>query len=177
MASLRVLYRAIVMVGTLSVAGLALVAYGPELQKFQPLVDRLKTAATEMLESESSRLPHALDAEDSLASFSSESAELQAMPVGSPRFDNQVEPANWEVAEASVSQIVRQLEQMGVEKVSLTPWGTEGNFYRFECSATWGTGGAFARQFEAIASDPATAARQVLSQVESVGRSIERRTP
>jgi hypothetical protein len=49
MESLRTLYRASVMIGTLVVGALAYRAYGPELEKLKPLFTRAVEIASEMV--------------------------------------------------------------------------------------------------------------------------------
>ncbi|MGI9455298.1 MAG: hypothetical protein ACR2NU_01985 [Aeoliella sp.] len=165
MASLKVIYRAVIMVGTFAVAGLAYVAYGPELQELQPVVDRLKEAAVDLLDNQNDQSIETPVAGGSLTPFPEAANSLA--PLGAPPLvDARIEPANLEVAETPVAVIARRLEQLGVTEYSLTPWGPGGGFYRFECSAPWGSSGNFSQQFDAVASDPETAARQVLEQVE-----------
>jgi len=68
--------------------------------------------------------------------------------------------------ETSVASIVQRLSAYGVTDYSLSPWGGGSGFYRFQCSAPWGLNGRYAKQFESVAAEPATAAREVLAQVE-----------
>lgn len=182
MQSLTVAYRAFVMIGTLVVGALAYRAYGPQLEKLEPLVSRAQEIAVEAwwpdeLATESEGDIDPLAAPEAFAA--------SATPLTRAIVDSEVHPAStWPPSDAApasppqlvpasegtteVSEIVRALNELGVTEYSLNPWGDGGNYYRFRCSAPWGDGGRYARQFEAVASKPVDAARQVLQQIEQV---------
>lgn len=176
MQSLQVVYRATVMIGTLIVGALAYRAYGPQLEKLEPVVTRLREMAAEAWSPDTTSEP--------LAELQTPPAEFraEAEPLYVPMRDAQVQPASTFPSEPSplaevpsadpvdedppVSSVVRELNHLGVTEYSLNPWGDGGQFYRFRCQAPWGDGGRYSRQFEAIAADPSEAARQVLAQVQ-----------
>ncbi len=185
MHSLKVVYRATVMISTLVVGALAYRAYGPQLEKLQPIVERVRQLVAEacMPDPAADQLP----SEDPLAAPPAE-FEMPAEPLVAaeppPLIDANVQrTASWDDEEptpppattnppspprdeSSVAVLVQQLNGLGVTEYSLTKWGNSGQAYRFHCSVPWGPGGHYARHFDAIADDPADAARQVLEQVQ-----------
>lgn len=180
MESVKIAFRSIIMLGTLVVGALAYKAYGPQIDS---MGTRLHNLATDLLERGHSLpvepfVPATALALPPLDPPAEQLAEVAAPP---PLFDEHVQPASGEIARvatpssgipaaepaarSTVSEVVEELQQRGVREYSLVPWGSAGEFYRFQCSAAWGTGGRYVQQFEAIADDPAAAAAQVLQQV------------
>lgn len=76
---------------------------------------------------------------------------------------------------STVATIVQRLSTRGVTDYSLSPWGSGGGFYRFQCSVPWGLDGRYAKQFESVSAEPADAAREVLAQVERWQASLSNR--
>ncbi|WP_442483507.1 hypothetical protein [Aeoliella sp. SH292] len=174
MESLRTLYRASVMIGTLVVGALAYRAYGPELEKLKPLFTRAVEIASELISPDS-------ETDTPLAEGEAGSAPAPftalATPLQPPALlDQNVQPAGGalepvvpplapESTESPVAAVVRALNERGVNDYSMTRWGADGTHYRFQCSVPWGEGGVYSQHFEAVAETPADAARQVLDQV------------
>lgn len=178
MQALQAAYRATVMIGTLVVGALAYRAYGPQLETLTPLVGRLQELAAEVCWP-ASTTPQAPDVSSGLTHpdrFVASASPLAA--IEPPQLlDANVQPAaSWDPppppatrttpsAESPVAVVIRELNERGVSEYSLNKWGSSGEFYRFYCSAPWGDGGRYIRQFEAVAADPAEAAERVLQQV------------
>lgn len=175
METFRVVYRAIVMACTLVVGAMAYRAYGPELEKLGPVLTRAKQELCDAMSPTPSSLPPVADAEPAPPEqFLPPAGPMVHAPAAPPLVDPQVQPAGGQeeilpatAAEDSspVARVVRELASRGVEQYALTPWGEEGRFYRFHCSAPWGGSAGFTRHFEAITADPVLAAEQVLEQV------------
>ncbi|QDU59172.1 hypothetical protein [Aeoliella mucimassa] len=178
MKSLQLFYRVTIMLGTLVVGALAYRAYGPQLEKLEPLFNRAKQVLAEAWN------------EDSPGAETLETAETEPMGIDQSDFDrgDKLQPfpmdqpggvvkhVDWEdqlpspietpePAPSPVASVVRQLESMGVSDCSLNTWGDSGDFFRFRCSLPWISGLGTSVHFEAISEDPADAAQQVLNQV------------
>jgi hypothetical protein len=174
MESLRTLYRASVMIGTLVVGALAYRAYGPELEKLKPLYTRAMEIASEIISPDAETDTPLAEGEGGTPPepFTANATPLQA-PV---LLDQNVQPAGGALepiappltpdsTESPVAAVVRALNERGVTDYAMTRWGADGTHYRFHCSVPWGEGGLYSQHFEAVAETPADAARQVLDQV------------
>lgn len=186
MESLKLVYRATVMLSTLAVGALAYRAYGPQLEKLAPLFERGRQIASELLAPADNAEPAAATPP---AEFTAEAAPLSAPLVPTPLQDANITPVGaWDDAQPAapplappadqasspVTVAVRRLSDLGVSQYALSRWGDEGKFYRFHCSAPCGGAGQYSRHFEAVAPSPTAAAQDVLKQVEAWQRTCER---
>jgi hypothetical protein len=78
-----------------------------------------------------------------------------------------LEPVINPVPDAELEAIRARLSQLGVVEQQLKPWGSQGEFVRFTCSATWTNLSHYTRHFEAIASTPLDAVKQVAAEIEA----------
>ncbi len=166
------------MVGTLVLGALAYRAYGPQLEKLAPFVDRAKQLATETFSSEDEVQPPAADtAMAPLTPAPPEAFQADAQPLHAPPLvDSQVHPVGGqqlqpvapgpiEADRSPVALVFDELKNRGISRCSLDPWGDNGEFFRFHCEAPVAGGSGFTRHFEAVSANPAEAAQEVLRQV------------
>lgn len=175
METFRVAYRALVMACTLVVGAMAYRAYGPELEKLAPVLQRAQQVLAEALSPAKEEPTPLAEVQPKPPAQLQLPAEPLASATAPPLVDPNVRPAGqWEDSPPNavvhdetspVARVVRELTDRGVEVYGLTPWGEDGRFYRFHCSAPWGGQAGFTRHFEAITPDPVAAAEQVLDQV------------
>jgi hypothetical protein len=60
-----------------------------------------------------------------------------------------------------------RLKELGATDLTLSPWGSGGQLYRFHCRAALGDSPQFARHFEAVASEPRAAVAWTVAKVEA----------
>lgn len=90
------------------------------------------------------------------SSISPPQAIVEPAPVGPvPRQDDRLQAA------------AARLAQLGARDQELQPWGNDGRWYRFSCSATWVDAPNYSRHFEAVSADPAQAVEQVEAEIEA----------
>ncbi|MBL9081655.1 MAG: hypothetical protein JNK76_07615 [Planctomycetales bacterium] len=65
------------------------------------------------------------------------------------------------------TQIQQRLRALGATHYALETWGTDGQFYRFQCQMAAGHNAAYTRKFEATDSDALRTMQAVLSDVEA----------
>lgn len=65
------------------------------------------------------------------------------------------------------TQIQQRLRSLGATHYALETWGTDGQFYRFQCQMAAGHNAAYTRKFEATDSDALRTMQAVLSDVEA----------
>ena len=101
-----------------------------------------------------------------------------AAPVGLPKVDPQVQPADY-VAEGTersgppaeapdrMGWIRHRLETLGAEHYRLETAGAAGEMYRFQCKMISPTNPNYVRYFEATSGEPLRAMQHVLDQVDA----------
>lgn len=184
MESIKVFYRASIMIGTLVVGALAYRAYGPQLEKLEPVLNRAKQViADSMSPSEShganeTPLPAAPMAPLTPSQPGAFIVDEATRPIHAPPLvDSAVTTAGGESDvpqgpqsagsnRSPVALVVDELKSRGIKRYSFTPWGNNGEYYRFHCAAPLAGDSGFTRHFEAVSTNPAEAAREVLRQVD-----------
>lgn len=183
MELLKLIYRATVMLSTLVIGAMAYRAYGPQIEKLAPLLERGQQIASELLAPAEAAKPS--DSPPPME-FTADARALGAPLEPATLHDSNVaQVAAWDASEAAalvpsalpqanenqssspVTVAVRRLSELGVSQYALSRWGDEGKFFRFHCSAPCGGAGQYSRHFEAVAQSPTAAAQDVLGQVEA----------
>ena len=173
MKSLQLIYRSTVMIGTLVVGALAYRAYGPQLEKLTPIFDRARQLIAETWQGDAA--PPVAESDEATAppapflpggDMEPISPNYQDSGVRKVGFDQDGSTPRLPPQPSPVAVVVRELSDRGVSDYALTKWGDSGRFYRFRCSLPWAGGVGSSMQFEAISDDPASAAQQVLTQVD-----------
>lgn len=183
MESFKVVYRAAVMIGTLIVGALAYRVYGPQLEKLAPVLSRAKQVIADSISpseakgEEDSPLPAAPMDPLTPSQPAGFIADEEPQPIHAPPLvDPAVKTVGGESAvplgpqspgsnRSPVAMVVDELKSRGIQRYSFTPWGNNGEYYRFHCAAPLAGGSGFTRHFEAVSADPAEAAQEVLRQI------------
>ncbi len=62
---------------------------------------------------------------------------------------------------------MKRLEQLGAADTHLSPWGSEGQLFRFSCRAPLANAPTMTQHFESVAAEPSLAVEQVVAKVEA----------
>jgi hypothetical protein len=181
MPSIQTIYRAVVMVAVGVVGVKAWQLYGPTSEQ-------VKSTLTQVVETVQSTInsrqppPVNTPADPRLASppiaatatidpppapsAPTEPPRLlpQSTPLGTANIEPEVAPIT---APDPVPQLLSRLESLGATNTNLSPWGSNGNLYRFTCRAPLANAPTMTQHFESIAAEPAAAVEQVLAKVEA----------
>jgi len=153
---MQTFWRATIMLGAVTVGGMAFYLYGPSGDKLDAMRSQVLARIHEMTATESPAPTPA-------------GAPLPAQPDGlAPLAPAPLAPAATEASSAGpapsdMAVLYAELSRLGVGDPQLKPWGTEGQLHRFCCSAL--TPGGFRRHFDAIRPTPEEAVLVALSQV------------
>ncbi len=155
--------RALVMLMVLVGLPAAWVYYGPLPPAAQRVVNRLVELGRTAVAGESDPSPPQLRALPAASAtppvhLTSATASATAAPprvVEAETWSDQLEPH------------LSALRQWGADEYTLEHWGAKDELVRFSCAISMGGGGAWTRQFEAVAADPQAAVRQVVGEVSA----------
>ena len=178
-AAMQTFWRATIMLGTVTVGGMAFYLYGPSQEKASAMFDGVVARIHDMTATDAPAAGLPAPASAGLTTGLSTGQAAGLTPLGSPQaglapvapalaLAPLAEPA-LPVAEgdrqapANMPQLYAELSQLGAGDPQLEPWGNSGNLHRFCCSALTPSG--FRRHFDAIRPTPEEAVLVALSQV------------
>ena len=194
MSSFRTVFRTVVMLATLGLVGKAWYHYGPTLGELQAIGGRVVQVANEAWtnywQSPEARLPLAADdqttlsappalfvpptgpveptrlppATNSTAQIIGNRAAESAPPAGI--LSAAALPATGSASADPLQTLRDRLTRLGAEDQQLAPWGSRGEWVRFQCSVPWGGSARYTRHFEAVAETPLAAVEQVVAEIE-----------
>ncbi len=163
-SSFQTLSRAVIMLGTLVVGGLAWCVYGPPPERLAPILNEASRLVNEALARDGSPTPDTdrdnLTAwDDPQAAF----AALDAVVADGEAWPSAVAPA---IATPSTTSPEDQLRQLGAHEVAVDAWGQSG-LYRCRCVVPVAGSTDFLRNFDAVEPTAEQAIERVASDVRA----------
>jgi hypothetical protein len=186
MASVRTIFRAVVMIATGMIIVKGWQLYGPPAEKVQSFaaaaLEKAQAAWNGTTDSTvnpptappdprsaappvfSNALPAATPALPQLVPLPTNSADAAS---GLTQAAAESPAATLPPSDDAVGKLLAQLEQLGAEDAEVVPWGSGGQLYRCFCRAKVADTSPLARHFEAVAGAPTAAVEQVVAKVEA----------
>ncbi|MEN1680288.1 MAG: hypothetical protein AAGJ46_11905 [Planctomycetota bacterium] len=181
---MQAFWRLTIMLGTLTVGGMAAYVYGPPPERVIELADQLYTRARQALDEQRERPPRPAFGDETLASrggLSFPAAGLPAPGVAAPVISQPLPPSSppptaWPAPAAvatspapstpgpGIDPMTDELRRLGATDFQLKPWG-DGRLHRFCCTAELAGGSGIRRHFQAIQPTPSQAVAAALAEV------------